>query len=285
MKAAAAAVRLLQSFSAEGLRGMMTARFLNGVLRLIKPRAGRIDSNLKLVFPDSSEEWRREFRGKVYENISWTLAELLALQRDHSQALRWVTDVEGRDIIDRLSEQGHGALFLTAHFGNWELLGSWYSQYIMQRGGKLSVIYQEIHDRDIAKIVRDMRINSGIEPLPKGVSTTELVRKLKGGAHIAVLADVSWLGGIKLPFMGHDCTNSAGPAILSMLSGAPIVPAAIYREAPFRHRARFFEPLTLPQTGDRRERAEAMTLAVNQAVERIISIRPELWFWLHNRWK
>ena len=96
---------------------------------------------------------------------------------------------------------------------------------------------------------------------------------------------LSWLGGVRLPFMGHECTNSPGPAILAMLASVPILPLSIYRQGPFEHSVRFFPPLSIPGQGSRSERIEGGTLAINRALEAIIAPQPELWFWLHDRWK
>jgi len=111
------------------------------------------------------------------------------------------------------------------------------------------------------------------------------VRLLKEGARVAVLTDVSWVGGVRLPFMGQVCTNTVGPAILSILASVPILPLGIYRRAPFRHAVRFFPPLAASEGGGKRSRAEALTLRMNQVLEMMIAPRPELWFWMHNRWK
>lgn len=188
--------------------------------------------------------------------------------------------------MEALQAPGRGALFVSAHLGNWELLAAWYAQF--RRAAERPspyVVSQEIHDREISDLVREYRERSGIGLLPKGISTLEFVRLLKEGAHIALLADISWLGGVRLPFMGHDCTNTTGPAVLSLLASVPIVPVGIYRTAPFRHTIRFFPPLPVPEERDRRRRAELLTLEVNRALEKMIAPRPELWFWMHNRWK
>ena len=73
--------------------------------------------------------------------------------------------------------------------------------------------------------------------------------------------------------------------MLSILASVPIVPVGIYRLAPFRHRICFFPPLPLPEERNRLRRAELLTLEVNRALEKVIAPRPELWFWMHNRWK
>ena len=283
--AAVRIIRLLQSISHPDWRGRAVAAFLNGLLKLIRPRAKRIESNLRLVHPDWDAARRKEVRRGVYENLAWTVTELLALQRDPGQAFDWVTEVEGREVMESLFRDKRGAILLTGHFGNWELIGSWYAQMLLRHNRRLYVVYQEIHDRNISLLVNEYRERGGMLPLLKETSTLEMARMLREGAHIGILSDVSWGGGIKLPFMGQICTNSVGPAVLSMLGNAPIVPAALYRQGPFRHIARFLPPLPLPKEGKRDERLKQMTLTVNRAMEQLIEPRPELWFWLHNRWK
>ena len=279
-------IRVFQAIARPGWRGRAVASFFYGLLRLVGPRGRRIDSNLRLVYPEKDGEWRRAFRRRVYDGLAWTLTETLALQRDPGQAMDWVSPAEGEEVLDGLFNDGGGALILTGHIGNWELLGSWYAQTLRARLDRpLYVVYQEIHDADIAALVREYRERSGMSVLPKETSTLEIARLLREGAHIAILADVSWVGGVLLPFMGRPCTNSMGPSVLAMLASVPIIPLAIYREAPFRHRVRILPPLHLSREGDRHARLERMTLEINHALERLIDIQPELWFWLHNRWK
>ena len=285
MKGAVRAIRIFQAMAAQGWRGRAIASFLYGVLRLLRPRGDRIDSNLRLVYPAKDRAWRAELRRGVYRNLAWTVTEVLALQRDHRQAFDWISEVEGEDILaERLKDPG-GGILLSGHFGNWELLGSWFSQRFRERGRQLYVLYQEIHDHDIAALVREYREASGMRVLPKEASTLDMVRMLRGGAWIGVLTDVSWAGGVTLPFMGQPCTNAPGPAVLAMLSSVPIVPLAAYRQGPFRHALRFLDPISVPKEGNREERIELTLRAINRALEEIIAPRPELWFWLHNRWK
>lgn len=285
MRSAVRAIRAFQAVADTGWRGQAVASFLSGTLRLIGPRKGRIDSNLALVYPERDEAWRRSIRREVYRGLAWTVTEILALQRDPPQALDWVTDVEGEAVLDGLLSHDGGAIFLTGHFGNWELLGSWVAQRLRERGRELAVVYQEIHDHDISALVREYRERNGMRALPKEASTLDMVRMLQGGGWIGMLTDVSWHGGMVLPFMGRPCTHSPGPAVLAMLGQVPIVPVAIERRAPFRHTVRFFEPILVPRTGSRTERIERTLVATIHALEEIVSSRPELWFWLHDRWK
>lgn len=288
MTIAAKAVRIFQAASAEGWRGHATASFFYGLLKLIRPRNKRIDLNLDMIYPEhkGDKKWHKNFKNKIYKNLSWTLTEILAAQRDMNKAFKWITKIDGLEYINEfLDDRKRGLLFLSGHFCNWELLAYWYSQFIQKHGGKLYIISQNMRDKDLSAIIFEYRDRSGIIMLPKQTSTLELVRLLKNGAHIAMLTDIAWTGGEILPFLGQPCTNTTGPATLSMLSGAPMITVGIYRLAPFRHKVKFLKPFQVPDGDNKLERIKNATIKVNNNFGEIIAQCPELWFWLHDRWK
>ena len=285
-KAAVRAIKFFEAFANTGLRGKITEKFFSGLLKLIKPRAKVIDENLKIAYPESSEQWRKDMRAKCYENLAWTLTELLALQRDTSQVFDWVKKVHNEKFAFELLAEKKGVIFLSGHFGNWEILSSWYSQYARRHGHKLNIVSQELHDEDISRYVHQMRENSQEELLPKELSVQKYARLLKNGMHLALLNDIAGTGRMMVPFMGKDATNMPGPVVMAMLAGVPIVPVCIYRNAPFEHEIEFFDPVNLPDKSvNHDERVKLAVLECNKALEKFIRKRPELWFWLHKRWR
>ena len=222
----------------------------------------------------------------MYDNIAWTITEILALQRDPSQIFGWVKAVGHPEIADDLMDSKRGAVFLSGHFGNWEIMAAWYGQYTKKRGHQMYVVTQPIHDRDISEYIDSVRNHIGFDVLPSDYSVQKYARLLKAGNHIALLNDVAGTGKMIVPFMGHDATNMPGPAIMAMLSGVPIIPVCIYRNAPFQHEVEFFPPIEMPDPElPREERLRRIILECNIAIERFIRKRPELWFWLHKRWR
>jgi KDO2-lipid IV(A) lauroyltransferase len=286
MKAAAWSLEGFRLFAKRGWRASCTASLLRGGLNLFAPRGKRILSNLALVYPESDGAWRANIRRRLYNHLAWMVTEMLALQRDPAQALEWVEEVHNFCYVEELLDEKKGAIFLSGHYGNWELLAAWYAQFLKKRGlHNYHAIVQNVKDKDIDRLITSYRRSAGVNTLLKQTSTLEMVKLLKGGAHISTMTDVSWSGGLVLPFMGRPCTNSIGPAVLGLLASVPIIPVAIYRRAPFRHKAVFSPPLQMPEETDRRVKIEIITRRINSALEKIIAPQPELWFWLHNRWK
>jgi KDO2-lipid IV(A) lauroyltransferase len=286
LKPAAWAIEGLGALAKGGWRGSCVAFLLCALLKSIAPRGNRILSNLSLVYPESTPAWRKDLRRRLYEHLAWMVTEILVLQRNPLQVFDWIEEVSNDHYIEKPLTEGKGVLFLSGHYGNWELLAAWYANYLSQRGfHDFYIVSQSTRDKDIARLIARYRQNAGIKLLPKTTSTLEMVKLLKSGAHIAALADISWIGGVVLPFMGHPCTHTPGPAVLGTLASVPIVPVALYRKGPFRHRVEFSPPLPVPEEKNRRLKAELLTGEVSRALEKIIAPQPELWFWLHNRWK
>ncbi len=285
-KLAVKAIKLFTHLADTGAKGRITQKFLSGLLRMIHPRAKVADENLKLAYPDAPEQWRKDIQGLMYDNLAWTITEILALQKDPSQIFDWVKTSGNPEIADELIDANKGALFLSAHFGNWEIMAAWYGQYTKSRNHQMYVVTQPIHDKDISDYIDGVRKHIGFDILPSDYSVQKYARLLKAGNHIALLNDVAGTGKMIVPFMGHDATNMPGPAIMAMLSGVPIIPVCIYRNAPFQHEIEFFPPIEIPDSNlPREERLRKIILECNLAIERFIRRRPELWFWLHKRWR
>ena len=285
-KAAVRAIRFFEAVSGTGLRGNMTAKFFSGLLKLIHPRYKVMDSNMLIAYPDSSEQWRKDMIRKCYEHLGWTIAEILALQRDPSQVFNWIKRRHNDSMMEKVLAEKKGALFLSGHIGNWELLSSWYAQYALKHGHKLNIVYQELHDKDVWEYVREIRERSGQVLLPKKMSVQKYAHMLKDGMHLALLDDISGHPNMKVPFMGHQATNIPGPAVMALLSGVPVIPVCSYRIAPFEHEMFFLDPIKIPDKNENHEDRVKLTVqAINDALEILIRKHPEQWFWLHRRWR
>ncbi|NLL35924.1 MAG: lysophospholipid acyltransferase family protein [Fretibacterium sp.] len=286
MKAPLYLLDALETLAFTDRRGKILGAALGGLFKLLAPRGKRVDENLKLVHPDQTAAWRKRMRRKLYEHLGLMVAEVLTLQKDPSQALSWIERVEGAEIMERTFSDSGGALLLGSHFGNWELMASWLGQTAKSKTGReFYALVKDPRDADVAGRIAQYRRRSGVNVLNRDTSFLELVKLLKKGFYIGTMPDISWSEGVTLPFMGKPCTMTTGPAALAILSSVPIVPIGVYRLGPFRHFLRFFPPLPMPDETDRRLRIERLTLEINKALERIIAPQPELWFWLHNRWK
>jgi len=281
----------LNALVLEGLRGVLkptwranaAVALLSSLVKAVGPRRDVADDNLKMIFPQLTSGQRRNLINASYKHLVWSIVEFLCLVDEPELALRWVVDVNGEEYLEAYKRQGKGIVILTGHIGNWELLAAW----LVCRGYPLVAIVRKPDDSGVADLLDRYRARLGIEAIPKGkFLMRQAVHKIREGAFVGFLADQAGSENEpKLPFMGKLCYTVGGPAALSLLTGAQIVPVVAYRLKPFRHKVIVGAPLTPHRDLPRNQAINVMTERANAILEGMILRHPEQWLWFHRRWR
>jgi KDO2-lipid IV(A) lauroyltransferase len=102
---------------------------------------------------------------------------------------------------------------------------------------------------------------------------------------LGLLADQhAGTNGLRLPFLGRDCSTSAAPAIFALRYHCRLFTGICYRIGLARWRIEAGDEIATTENGQARS-AEAIMRDVNRAFERAVRRDPANWFWVHNRWK
>ena len=239
-------------------------------------------TNLGIAYPESDPSWRREVVKKLYCNLSLSVMEFLILTKNPKAVSKWVTKVEGEEHLENLSKSGRGAVLLTAHMGNWELLAAW----LACKGYPLVAGVRDPNDVHVSKLLACYRKALGVETIPKKSLLLKGAKLLKQGKFIGILADQDGgTDGIRVSFMGKVASTVGGPAALSLLTKAPVVPIVSYRIAPYEHEILVLPPIEPLYELPREEAIGEMTIKFNDILEGFIRRSPEQWLWLHRRWR
>ena len=239
-------------------------------------------TNLGIAYPESDPSWRREVVKKLYCNLSLSVMEFLILTKNPKAVSKWVTKVEGEEHLENLSKGGRGAVLLTAHVGNWELLAAW----LACKGYPLVAGVRDPNDVHVSKLLAYYRKALGVETIPKKSLLLKGAKLLKQGKFIGILADQDGgTDGIRVSFMGKVASTVGGPAALSLLTKAPVVPIVSYRIAPYEHEILVLPPIEPLYELPREEAIREMTIKFNDILEGFIRRSPEQWLWLHRRWR
>ncbi|HOP87413.1 MAG TPA: lipid A biosynthesis acyltransferase [Acetomicrobium flavidum] len=239
-------------------------------------------TNLGIAYPESDPSWRREVVKKLYCNLSLSVMEFLILTKNPKVVSKWVTKVEGEEHLENLSKSGRGAVLLTAHMGNWELLAAW----LACKGYPLVAGVRDPNDVHVSKLLACYRKALGVETIPKKSLLLKGAKLLKQGKFIGILADQDGgTDGIMVSFMGKVASTVGGPAALSLLTKAPVVPIVSYRIAPYEHEILVLPPIEPLYELPREEAIGEMTIKFNDILEGFIRRSPEQWLWLHRRWR
>jgi len=263
-------------------RAQALGRLAGGALFALTRRRQRMaDANLQAAFGDRfSEADRRRLRMEVCRGICQTALELFKLPSLSREQVRAVMTLEHPEHLQAALDRGRGAIIVTAHFGNWELLGA----RIAAEGFPLSVIVRDANDARTASIVNYSRRSAGVVVLPRD-DLKGMLRALRRNEVLGIVADQHAPAGLWLQFLGREAASPRGPATLALRTGAALVPCFSVREPDGRLRG-WLEPPIVPEPGgDREAEVRDLTQRLNWIIEEQIRRYPAQWLWLHNRWK
>ena len=239
--------------------------------------------NLTLAF--GGEKSGREIRliaKQVFRNIVQVVFEVGWSLHLHPKDLDAFFSVKGLANLRATVGKGKGALVLTGHVGNWELM----PVAAAMAGYSANVLYRPIDYAPLDRFFVETRTRFGLKMIPKDASLLRVFRALKRGETVAMLLDqnVGLHKGVMVDFFGRRACTSYGLAYITLKTGAPVVPFFVVRnENGFT--AEIGAEIPFIKTGDDRKDLEENTRQYNEALESIIRRYPDQWFWIHNRWK
>jgi KDO2-lipid IV(A) lauroyltransferase len=169
------------------------------------------------------------------------------------------------------------------HFGNFELyarIGQFQPEF------KCATTYRALRQPSLNRLLQSSRERSGCLYFERRTEAAALKSTMnQPGVMLGLLADQhAGDNGLRLPFLGHDCSTSAAPAVLALRYGCPLYTGFCYRVGLGRWHLQFGQEIPTRVNGRPRE-IEAIMLDVNRAFEVAVRRDPANWFWVHNRWK
>lgn len=195
--------------------------------------------------------------------------------------------VEGVDALLDAHAQGKGVLILTGHFGNFEVATSAGLTQFPQADGRFHFVRRPIRPAWLDRLVTRRFRRAGFGVLPKRGGLDAILDRLAAGDLVVFPFDqhASRKDGVLVEFFGHPAGTFRSLGVIALSTGAPVVPAACWREADGHHVLRFEAALHAVQHADTNEAIRLTTHAFNRALELLIVRRPEQWWWVHRRWK
>jgi len=253
---------------------------LSEVVRLLdRPAIRRSLANLEIAYGTTLGPAARAriVRGMFRE----TARNLVDVLRPFPRERRRVDELvrfEGLANLEAALRERRGVIALSAHLGNWEVLGA----ALAARGFAVHAVAREIFDRRSDRLLNDWRTQAGVR---LGGSLVALRRALRDGGIVGMLVDQDMPGpSVFAEFFGRPARTPRAPFALARRTGAPLVPRWIHLGPDGRHVATILPALALAPGTD-----EAAILADVRAwhlrLETAISAHPEQWVWHHRRWR
>jgi Kdo2-lipid IVA lauroyltransferase/acyltransferase len=280
-------IRLLNLVGRCTPRSFLTplGRFLGMAAYYTMPRYRKVaHGNLQRAYGGQWDEAGIERVAKdSFRHIGITMVEFFLRQpRITPQEVEREVRFEGREHYEAAFARGKGVILITAHYGNWEMMGP----RLIRAGYKVSAVSRTADDPGLESMIESIRTRCGLQQIPRQQAARQGLAALRRNEILAILLDQNTAeGGLFVPFYGYPASTATGPAVFGLKTGAAIVPTFCVREPDGSHTMRAWPPIYPEATGDRQADIHRLTAAITRVIEQQIRERPELWCWLHNRWK
>lgn len=240
--------------------------------------------NLELAMPELGSKQRRRIIKGVFRNLGRLLGEFSQFPKLDACAISQIVIYDGFENYAAALERRRGVLFLTGHFGAWELCAFAHGAY----GHALNFLARPLDNPLLEKLVNSYRCLSGNRVIDKNDAARAVLESLRRGQAVGFLIDINVLReeGVFCDFFGVPACSSTGLAVIALRTGAPVVPGfLIWDERIKKHRLRFEPELEIIKTGDFKRDVYLNTARFNQIIEEHVRRHPDQWLWIHKRWK
>jgi Kdo2-lipid IVA lauroyltransferase/acyltransferase len=239
-------------------------------------------NNLRQTLTDKTEKEVRHIAHQCYLQFGQTLCEFLQMRYKTITSLRKHYRFESTDELIHARDANKGAICLTGHFGNWELMGAAISDFGIPFAG----VAKEQRNPFADRLIAETRLKYNIESFSLGIALRGILKALKEKRFIAIAADQDGhREGVFVQFLGRPSSTPPGPAIFALRTGAPLLFGTDVRETDGSHTITLQNIDHSDLQGVTAENIRILTQRHTAVLEHQVRTRPDHWFWMHKRWK
>jgi len=239
--------------------------------------------NLRHAYPSSPEGELKKIAKNSFRNYGITLLEFFWFPNLTSSAIRDLVKVENPALVEETLARGNGVIFLSGHYGNWELNAVCTG---VRFDISITIIVQTQSNKKFDEAINRFRTQFGNKVVPMGASIREIIRTLREHGCVAIAPDQSGaMEGVYIDFFGRKVATHQGPAVFALRSGAPLLMGTLTRRDDGSYSQRFEIVPTDNLPASEEERVIELTQRHTAILERQIRSRPDQWLWMHRRWK
>ena len=255
-----------------------------GSLAYLGDKRGRKTAldNLRCAFGDQYTEAERQriARGS-YQVFARTFLDLFWSAKLRADTWQKHFDINIADPDAEAKAHQNGAVWVTPHFGNFELI----SQVWGFRGFPFTVVAQDFKNPAITRIFKRLREQSGHTFIPQENAMIKLMKALKNKGHAGLLTDLN-IAPAGRAAAAIQCFGlwTCVPTLhveLAKRFGLSIITGVCRPLPDGRYEANLFESIEPKPEDDTRE----MTQRVWNDFEKAIRKNPECWMWMYKHWR
>jgi KDO2-lipid IV(A) lauroyltransferase len=278
VKTLMAIVGLLPFAVVDGLGGLLGLAFyaFDGAHRRIAAR------NVEAAFPARPEAERRLIVRGAFAHFGRLLFQLLKFGTLEPEAMLARVEFEGEDHVRHAHARGKGILFVTGHFGFWELQALVHALRLQP----MTVLARALDNRPLNALLERMRTRTGNSVVYRQGTIRRVMRLLAEGQSVGILIDqhIQSRDAIYVDFFDRPAATTSVVAALALRTGAPVIPLFALPIGAGRYRMVYEHPVE-PPPEDSPHRVHEFTQRCTDVLEMYVRKNPELWLWMHRRWR
>lgn len=243
-----------------------------------------VRQNLRFAYGDGlSEAEIDEITRYCYRNLLLNFLQVMENRTLTEEKQAQLVTFENRRYVDEARESGRPIIFISGHFGNWELGATSIASQILPTVS----IHKRLNNPYFDRYLLESRSRLGMTMVEKSGAVKHLARTLKNGGAISLMIDqnINPRESIVVNFFGHRVTQTSAPAFLARKYNAVVIPVFIHTEDEKHFTVRFEAPLEVAAAQDAETAILNATQAQSDVVETVVRAEPKYWFWCHKRWK
>lgn len=242
--------------------------------------------NLGLAYAEEiSVTEKKRLAKKVLQNFGKNWAELFFCGGPSRDRVRNKITIEGIDHLDNALKKGSGAVAISAHIGNYALIGSVFSK----RGYDFHTVIRNL--KTVSGSIAYTRARERIElpsipTLPEKQFYKTALKILRRNGILCLIADENKRhGGVFVDFFGRSASTAPGPAGLALRTGAALIPVFMVRNCDDSQKIIIDREIHWQKTGRPETEAETITAAFTRRIEHCVREHPDQWLWTNFRWR
>jgi KDO2-lipid IV(A) lauroyltransferase len=245
------------------------------------PRRRIAIENLAFAFPGRPLEERKALTKAIFAHFGAVLLELIKFGTYSHEQMLAAADIEGEDRLRQALRQGRGVLFFTGHFGYWEMHAITHAL----AAEPISVLARPLDNPSLHSMLEDIRTSTGNSVIYRQGAVRRMLRDLAAGRGIAVLIDQHLhTDAIYVGFFRRPAATTSALAALALRTGAPVIPVFALPQPHGRYRFIYEHPVDPPRAGTP-DAVREFTQRCTDVLEMYVRRHPDLWMWMHRRWR
>ena len=229
--------------------------------------------NILKAFPQLDSNQIEKILKNTYLNFCHNFIELVSLPYSYENIQ---IEVKGERVLESFLKQKKGIVFITGHFGAWEILGQWIARKVPLFVG----VAQKQKNKGAHNFFINQRELAGTKHIIRGNSIKLMYEVLSNNGLLGLVSDQdAKKKGIFVDFFGTPASTPKGAALFHINTKAPLLLGVCFKENFQKYHIHF------KAINTKNKNLEEITQEYTSQLESYIKQYPDQYFWFHKRWK